>query len=258
MNSQASSSQVQGTGSRGTRIVGSIALALTAMLLLFGLVLSPPEIAQGESVRLFYLHVPSAIVSLYIAFAITLVGSIIHLRNGSVFWDLVAGASAEVGVLFLGFTLVTGMLWGRPTWGTYWTWDPRLTSTAVSFILYLGYLAVRRLDMDPVARSRRAAVLGIISFFNVIIVRFSVQIWRSLHQGTTIDPTDTQMDNIMLFSFFLGMVAMVSIFAWLLMHRFRLAWIEHQLDEDRLAGAIAARRSEAGEADASGLNPGAI
>ncbi len=245
--------EVVGTGSRGTRIVGSIALVLTALLLLFGLVLSPPEISQGDAVRLFYIHVPSAVVSLYIAFGVTLVGSVIYLKNGSVFWDLIAGAAAEVGVLFLGFALITGMLWGRPTWGTYWTWDPRITSTAISFVLFLGYLAVRRLDLDPVARSRRAAVLGIISFFNVIIVRFSVQIWRSLHQGTTLNPADTQMDNSMLFSFFLGMLAMVATFAWLLMHRFRLAWIEHQLEEDRLATAIAARRGEA-----STFNPGTI
>ncbi len=244
--------EITGTGSRGTRIVGSIALLLTGALLLFGLVISPPEIAQGDAVRLFYIHVPSAIVSLYVAFGVTLVGSVVFLRKGSVFWDLMAGASAEVGLLFLGFTLVTGMLWGRPTWGTYWQWDPRLTSTAVSFVLFLGYLAVRKLDMDPVARSRRAAVLGIVSFFNVIIVRFSVQIWRSLHQGTTINPIDTQMDNSMLFSFFLGMLAMTAIFIWLTMHRFRLAWIEHQLAENRLELAIADRRSEAT------VSPGAI
>lgn len=234
------------TASKATTILGWLSLASIAALLMLGLVISPPEIAQGDSVRLFYIHVPSAIVCLYIAFSITLVGSVIYLRKQSVFWDLVAGASAEVGVLFLGFTLATGMLWGRPTWGTYWTWDPRLTSTAVSFILYLGYLAVRRLDMDPVARSKRAAILGIVSFANLVIIRYSVAWWRSLHQGQTLDPRDTQLDDSMLASFFLGVVALTFTFAWLVIHRFRVAWLEHQLEAQQLEVAIAERTAAAG------------
>ncbi len=244
------------TGSRATRVVGVAALVFVGLLLLFGLVLSAPDASQGDAVRLFYVHVPSAIVSLYIAFSITFVGSIIYLRKQSTFWDLLAGASAEVGVVFLGFTLATGMLWGRPTWGSYWEWDPRLTSTAVSMVLYLGYLAVRRLEMDPVARSRRAAILGIVSFANLIIVRYSVQWWRSLHQQSTINPNDIQIDGLMLFSFALGAVAMVLVFAWLVMHRFRVAWLEHQLDEQRLAQALTERRAETGVAgNAGGLRP---
>ncbi len=235
---------VTSTGSKVTRVLGALSLVSIALLLAFGLLVSPPEIAQGDSVRLFYIHVPSAIVCLYIAFSITLVGSIIYLRNQSTFWDLMAGAAAEVGVVFLGFTLVTGMLWGKPTWGTYWTWDPRLTSTAVSFVLYLGYLAVRRLDMDPVARSKRAAILGIISFANLIIIRYSVAWWRSLHQGQTLDPRDTQLDNTMLFSFVLGVLALTMTFAWLVIHRFRIAWLEHQLEAQQLELAIAERTSQ--------------
>lgn len=232
------------TGSRGTRLLGSVTAIALVVLAALALVITPPEVTQGDAVRLFYVHVPSAIVSFYVAFSITLVGSVMYLWKGSVFWDLLAGASAEIGVVFLGLTLVTGMLWGRPTWGTYWEWDPRLTSTAVSFVLYLGYLAVRRLDLEPAVRSRRAAVLGIVSFGNLIIVRYSVQWWRSLHQGTTIDPIDTQMDGIMLFTFFFGAVTMVLLFTWLLIHRFRVAWLEHQVAEVGLIEAIEARRSE--------------
>ncbi len=232
------------TGSRGTRLLGSVTAIALVVLAALALVITPPEITQGDAVRLFYIHVPSAIVSFYIAFSITLVGSVMYLWKGSDFWDLLAGASAEIGVIFLGITLVTGMLWGRPTWGTYWEWDPRLTSTAVSFVLYLGYLAVRRLDLDPTVRSRRAAVLGIVSFANLIIVRYSVQWWRSLHQGSTIDPIDTQMDGIMLFTFFFGVVTMILVFAWLLIHRFRVAWLEHQMAEIGLVEAIESRRRE--------------
>ncbi len=245
------------TGSGATRVIGAIALLSTAAMLAFGLLISPPDLFQGDSVRLFYLHVPVAIVALYLAFTITLIGSIIHLVNGSTFWDLLAGAAAEVGVVFLGLTLITGMLWGRPTWGSYWEWDPRLTSTAVSFVLYLGYLAVRKLDMDPAARSRRAAVLGIVGFANTIIVKYSVSWWRSLHQGSTLKPLDSQIEGLMMFSFFLGMVSMLSVFAWLVLHRFRLAWLQHRVDAHRLEFALQERRRE-GEAGNvhSGLAPG--
>lgn len=232
------------TGSKGTQILGAVTAVALVALAALALVITPPEVTQADAVRLFYIHVPSAIVSLYVAFSVTLVGSVMYLWKGSVFWDLLAGAAAEIGVIFLGITLITGMLWGRPTWGTYWTWDPRLTSTAVSFVLYLGYLAVRRLDLDPVTRSKRAAVLGIVSFANLVIVRYSVQWWRSLHQGSTIDPIDTQMDGIMLFTFFFGVVTMLLVFAWLLIHRFRVAWLEHQVAEVGLSEAIEARRRE--------------
>lgn len=235
---------VFGTASKLTRVFGIAALVLTSALLVFALVISPPEILQAESVRLFYIHVPSAIVSLYMAFSITLVGSIIYLRKKSIFWDLMAGAAAEIGVLFCAITLITGMLWGRPTWGVYWKWDPRLTSTAVSFLLYVGYLAVRKLELPPEVRRQRAAILGIISFANLIIVRYSVQWWRSLHQGTTLDPIDTQLDDSMLFSFLLGVLAMTAIGGWLLVHRFRVAWMEERAAERSLASAIVERRAE--------------
>jgi heme exporter protein C len=234
------------TGSRLTRILGVASLVSLAGLLLFGLVLSPRDAVQGDSVRLFYLHVPLAIVAIYVAFALTLVGSVLYLVRRSRFWDLVAGASAEIGVLFCGLTLITGMLWGKPTWGTYWQWDPRLTSTAVLFIMYVGYLVVRRLDLDPEVRSRRAAVLGIVSFFNVIIVRFSVDWWRSLHQPSTFTRAQgPAIEGLMLFSFFVGLVTMLLIFTWLVVHRFRVAWLEEQVAEVGLEAALVERRAEA-------------
>lgn len=230
------------TGSKATRILGWIALGAIGLQLFFGLYYSGPEVVQGESVRLFYVHVP-AILTAYLGFAITLVASIIYLRKGSQFWDMVAGASAEIAVIFCAFALFTGAMWGKPTWGVYWQWDPRLTSTTVLFVMYLGYLAVRRLDLDPTVRSRRAAVLGIVSFLNVIIVHYSVDWWRGLHQQATFG-VDTKLDGLMLFSFFLGWVAFTVLFAWLLIHRFRVAWLEHQVRMVRLDEALVERRAE--------------
>ena len=237
-------SQQASTGSRGTRMLGGVVLVSMIALAVLALYATPGEVSQADAVRLIYIHVPSAVVSLYVAFSITLVGSVMYLWKRSTFWDLLAGASAELGVVFLALTLVTGMLWGKPTWGSYWEWDPRLTSTAVSFVLYLGYLAVRRLDLDPEVRSRRAAVLGIVSFANLVIIRYSVQWWRSVHQGQTLDPIDTQMDGLMLFTLMFGVVTMLAFFGWLLIHRFRVAWLEHQLAEVGLSEAIAERRRE--------------
>ncbi|MGF1595779.1 MAG: cytochrome c biogenesis protein CcsA [Acidimicrobiales bacterium] len=236
------------TGSVATRRLGVAALLLMGMTLLFGLVISGPELNQRDAARLLYVHLPTVAV-MYVAFFITLIGSAIHLRNGSTFWDLLAGASAEIGVLFCAFVLFGGAVWGKPTWGVYWQWDPRLTSTVVMFVMYIGYLAVRRLELPPDVRSRRAAVLGIISFANVFIVRYSVQWWRGLHQGQTIG-VDTKLDGMMLFSLFVGLVAFMTVFAWLLIHRFRVAWLSRQVEELGLARALAERRAET---DATGL-----
>ena len=242
---------INSTGSRATRVLGVAALVFLGLTLAFGLVFSGPEINQGDSVRLMYLHLPTIAVA-YSSFAVTLVGSIIYLRKGSQFWDLLAGAAAEIGVLFTAFLLISGALWGKPTWGVYWQWDPRLTSTAVMFIMYLGYLALRRLDLPPEVRSRRASILGIVSFLNVIIVHYSVQWWRGLHQGQSIG-LDTQIDGLILFSLFLGLVAFMLIGVWLLIHRFRLAWLEYQVSVIGFEQALAERR---GEADGFGLSRG--
>lgn len=242
---------ITSTASKATRVWGIAALLMTAGLLAFGLFISPEDIFQGDNVRLFYLHVPSATISLYIGFTITLIGSAIYLYNGSKFWDILAGAAAEVSLVFLGITLITGMLWGRPTWGSYWEWDPRLTSTAVSFVLYVGYLAIRNLDMNPEARSRRAAVLGIVAFFNTIIIKYSVQWWRSLHQGQTLVPLDMEIEGLMLFSVLFGVLSMTAIFVWLLLHRFRLGWLQYRVEAAQLDVALLERR---GEADAASSN----
>ena len=109
--------------------------------------------------------------------------------------------------------------------------------------MYIGYLAIRRMELPPEVRSRRAAILGIVSFANVIVVHYSVQWWRGLHQGRTLG-IDTQIGGMQYFSFFLGVVAMLLVFAWLLVHRFRVAWLERQIDEMGVARALAERRAE--------------
>lgn len=232
----------RGTGSRLTRILGIASLVGISALLLFGLWFSGPEENQRDAARLFYVHLPAVAVA-YTCFAITFVGSVIYLRKNSLFWDLVAGAAAEIGVVFTVLLLATGALWGKPTWGVYWQWDARMTSTVVMLIMYIGYLVMRGLDLPPAVRSRRAAILGIVGIANVVIVHYSVQWWRGLHQGSTVG-LDTQIDGLMLFSFFCGLVAMMLVGAWLLIHRFRVAWLDHQVRQLDLQQALVERRAE--------------
>lgn len=234
-----------GTSSVGTRVLGLVTAVGLVALVLFAFVFSPADTDLGETVRIMYVHVPSAIVT-YLAFALTAVGSAVYLKNRSELWDLLAWSSAEIGVLFCGLMLVTGMLWGRPTWGTYWVWDARLTSTAVMFLLYVGYLALRRVPGDSEVVARRAAVVGLGAVLIVPIVHKSVDWWRSLHQeATTLGQLDPEIDGLQYFTLFLGMAVFLCLFAWLLLHRFRVAYLARQVESSGLEVAIAERRAEA-------------
>jgi heme exporter protein C len=232
------------TGSRGTRIIGVLALVAVGMLVLYGLVVSPADVEMADSVRLYYVHVPSAIC-LALGCVITTVASALWLRRRSAGWDALAEAGAEVALVFAAITLLTGSLWGRPTWGTYWTWDARLTSTAVLTALLVGYLALRRLDLDPAARSVRAAVLGLLLLPNFVVVNRSVEWWRSLHQESTLFKLDPTIEGDMLVALMIGYLAFGLVFAWLMIHRFRVAWLEQAADRVDLDAALVARRAEA-------------
>ncbi len=239
------------TGTAATRVLGGVTLLALGVLLYLAFVASPAAgPSQGfDAVRFMYVHVPSAWLA-YLSFAVCALCSALYLwrRTRSRFWDLLAGASAEVGTLFIALTLVTGSIWGRITWGVYWTWDARLTTTAVLFVMFLGYLAVRRVALDVEVRSRRAAVVGIIAFLNVPIVHNSVQWWRTLHQEPTVLRTDLspQIEGLMLYTLLFGVLTFTLLYAWLVVHRFRVAWLEDRLEAAGLGRAIAERRAEAG------------
>ncbi len=163
-------------------------LALTVWL---GLWVTPPDEVQGNLARLLYIHPAVATVALYWAGGVALLGSLLYLwpRTRSFFWDRLAASAVEVGAVFSALTLVTGSLWGRPVWGVWWTWDARLTSTALLLLLELGYLALRRVPADAHIRAKRCAVAAILIAIDVPIVHFSVDWWNTLHQsGTILDP----------------------------------------------------------------------
>lgn len=234
---------------RGTALLGGAAVLSTGVLIVLGLFVSPPDDVQRDAVRLMYVHVPAAWVA-YLAFGVTTLASALYLwkRTRSPVWDTVAGASAELGVVFTGLTLALGSLWGHPVWGVWWAWDARLVSTAVLFFLYLGYLALRRVPAEPGVRARRSAIAALAAFVDVPVVHFSVEWWRTLHQKATVfnPELNPQIEGAtMVWSLLSGVVAFTFVYLYLLERRSRLAMLEERLDERLLEAAIAERRAEA-------------
>lgn len=183
---------------------------------------APTERTQGNVQRVFYLHVPLAWIA-YLAFFIVFVASVLYLRQGAARWDTLARSAAEVGVVFTTLVLVTGSLWARPIWGTWWSWDARLTTTLVLWFVYIGYLTLRSYVADERRGARYAAVLGIIGFVDVPIVNQSVSWWRTLHpQPIVAAPGGPNMPPSMVATLALSLVALTLLFAWILQRRYQL------------------------------------
>ncbi len=208
------------------RTIGVLALAGIVVTCWLGLFVTPEAVNFGNLVRLLYVHPPMAWVA-FLAYGFALATSLLYLwpRTRDPRLDRLAGASAEVGVVFTGLTLVTGSIWGRTTWGVWWTWDPLLTTTALLFVLYLGYLALRRVPGDRETVAKRAAIGAVVAFLDVPIVYFSVSWWRSLHQPPTVDLAGRHLyvHGLMAWTLLLGFVSFTLAWVWLMMHRYRLA-----------------------------------
>lgn len=244
-------------------VLGILGMGATVWL---GLWVTPPDKVQGDLVRLVYLHPPIAWVALYLAFGIAAVASVLWLwpRTRSRFWDRLAASAMEVGVVFTALTLLTGSLWGRPTWGVWWAWDARLTATALLLVLQVGYFALRRVPAGPDVRARRAAIGAVIAVVDVPIVHFSVNWWRTLHQNATVlnanlSPT---IHGAMAWTLLVGFVAMTAVFFWLLLLRYRIEVLAEGAGDAALQAALSERWSEgvltgdsAGAADAPAAAP---
>ncbi len=227
---------------------GALALAGVVATVWLGLWVTPPDRFMGNLVRLLYIH-PSIAWVMYICYGVAFLASLLYLwpRTRSLRFDKLAGASSEVGVVFTGLTLVTGSIWGRPTWGVWWTWDPLLTTTALLFVLYLGYLAVRRIPGEPEVCARRSAIAALVAFVDVPICYFSVLWWRSLHQAPTVaDPITgkTYIHGSMAWTLLLSFVTFTLVYAWLVARRYRLFVLAEREGDEGLVLAIEERRAE--------------
>jgi len=208
-------------------IFGIAALALFLVGSFVGLFVVPADGMQGDIQRLMYVHVPAAWLA-FLSFFVVFLMSVLYLIQRDLRWDRIAQSSAEIGVVFTVLTLALGSMWGKPTWGVWWTWDPRLTTTAIMLAIYVGYLAIRSFADDPDKRARWAAIVGIIGFANVPIVYLSVIWWRTLHQPPS---SPRSVSPEILWTLMFNLAAFTVIYVYLMMRRIRLAKLEGELEQ---------------------------
>jgi heme exporter protein C len=169
--------------------IASIAVMLLVAGLYWGLVIAPPDYQQGEMVRIMFIHVPSAWMALF-TYTYIAIASVVSLIWRHSLADVAAKSAAPIGAAFTFLALATGSIWGKPMWGTWWVWDARLTSVLVLFFLYLGYIALWSTIEDSVRAGRAAAILALVGFINIPIIKFSVDWWNTLHQPASVSRFD--------------------------------------------------------------------
>jgi heme exporter protein C len=214
--------------------LGWSALVVFLFTQAYAVVTSPADVMMGHLQKILYVHVPSAWAT-FAAFGVVLVGSVRFLWKEDERADLLAAASAEVGAMFCGLTLVQGMLWGRPTWGVWWSWDARLTSTLVLFLIFVGYIALRSFVEDPHRRGQWSAAVGILGAINVPIVWMSVRWWRTLHQIQS-DPRG--VSPVYLRGWLLNVAAFSLIALWFIWKRYEAARYERAAEHAAQAAAL--------------------
>jgi len=202
----------------------TVAVLAVAGTLTRAIFFTPIEARQGAAQKIFYVHAPSAFIALYIAFGIVAVSGALYLWLRDERLDRIAASSAEVGVVFMTAVLVTGPLWGKPIWGTWWTWDARLTLSLFIWFVFLGYLILRGAIEDPGTRARYSAVLGVLGALLVPFIHLSVYLFRTLHpMPIVLKPGRPSLPSSMLATFAMSFVSFTLLFVALLRARYRLA-----------------------------------
>jgi len=218
----------------------SYLLVLTGVLMLVNLymifMVAPTDAVLGHVQRIFYFHVPMAIVS-FVAFLVVFLASIAYVFRRETKWDNLAHASAEVGVVFISLALITGMIWAKPVWNAWWLWTPRLTTTLILWLIYVAYLMIRSYAPTPSKAAVYGAVMGIIGFADVVVVYFSVQWWPGIHPTPVVGPLaatgslDGTMRSVLLFSF----VTFLALLTYLIMERMALQDTEYRIRGIRIS-----------------------
>ena len=226
-------------------------MATTALLLAYGLYLSalaPDDYQQGATVKIMFIHVPNAWLSMFVwgVMSIASLGTLVWRHPLA---DVAAKAAAPIGAAFTFLALVTGSLWGRPMWGTYWEWDARLTSVLILFLMYLGLIALWRAVDDPSRAARAAAVLTLVGAINLPIIKFSVDWWNTLHQPASVMKLGgSALDPSMLLPLLVMAIAFTALFVWLVLLRTETEIAERRIRALCLTTAmVAAGRGAGGE-----------
>ncbi|MGQ0561437.1 MAG: cytochrome c biogenesis protein CcsA [Gemmatimonadota bacterium] len=198
------------------------------------LYLSPPDRDMGHLQKIMYVHVPAAWVA-FAAFFVVFVGSVLYLWKRDAKHDLYAAAAAEAGTVFTALTIALGSIWGKPTWGVWWTWDPRLTTTAILLLIFVGYVALRSFTEDEERRARWSAAVGILGFINVPIVYMSVKWWRTIHQ---VQSTAESMDSPFLYGLLVNTAAFSVLMIFYVAHRYQTAKLERAVEQREEMAAL--------------------
>ena len=192
---------------------------------------APTDRVQGHAQRIFYIHVPMAWLA-YLAYGVLFVGAIGYLWKRDMKWDRLARSAAELGFLFTTLVLLTGALWGRPIWGTWWQWEARLTTTLVLWFIYLGYFMLRSYAGDRERAARHSAVLGIIGAIDIPIIHQSVEWWRTLHpEPVVLDTSGPNLPDSMLASLLVAFAGFTILFAYLVKLKVSVEAARDEIDE---------------------------
>lgn len=201
------------------------------------ILVSPPDRDMGHLQKIMYVHVPAAWTT-FLAFFVVLVFSLLVLWKGRETHDLIAASAAEVGAVFNALTLALGMIWGKPTWGVWWTWDARLTSTLVLLLIFVGYLSLRAFIDEPERRARWSAAVGVLGAINVPIVYLSVKWWRTLHQ---VQSSPSTVDPAYVYGLRVNAVAFLLVLIYLVRRRYEAARLERAAERVNDAIALGGR-----------------
>ncbi|HET7037401.1 MAG TPA: cytochrome c biogenesis protein CcsA [Thermomicrobiaceae bacterium] len=215
-------------------ILGGLTGLTMALSLYLMFIYAPADAVQGNAQRIFYIHVPMA-WDAYLAFFVVFVAGIGYLWKRSAFWDQLGRASAEIGLVLTTLVLISGSLWGRPIWGTWWTWDARLTTTLILWFMYLGYFMLRAYAGERERAARFAAVLGIVAFVDVPINYLSVQWWRTLHPTEVVSLEHAAMPGSMLLTLMVSLLAFTLLYVFLLRQKWAIEQAKDRLIDYQLA-----------------------
>ncbi|HXI87660.1 MAG TPA: heme ABC transporter permease [Parvularculaceae bacterium] len=223
----------------------ALTVVLLALGLYYGLFNSPADYQQGDTVRIMYVHVPAAMMSMA-CYAAIVISSILGFVWKHPLADVAARTTAPIGAVFTALALATGSLWGKPMWGAWWVWDARLTSELILFFIYLGYIAIWEAVDDKTRAARLAAIVAIVGFVNIPIIHFSVNWWHSLHQGESIFTKDgPKIDGSMLIPLFLMIGGYMALYAALLIPAMKNELTARRLSRlERLGGGVSGVRPE--------------
>jgi heme exporter protein C len=219
------------TWTTGSKVLWGVSAAAMATALLLVFLVAPREAVMGDIQRVFYFHVPSAWIG-YLALFVSFCGSILYLVRRESRWDRLAFSSAEIGLVFITQGIITGSVWAKATWGVWWTWEPRLTTSAVLWAIYASYLTLRRAMDDQGRRARVAAVYSILGFVAVPVNFMAIRWWRTVHP-LVFDSGGAALSPAMLRVLIFAIATFTLLYFTVLSLRLRLAWLEERVEQLR-------------------------